>query len=128
MLTLPPSVRIYVAVEPVDMRNHIDGLSRAVREVIQKEPLSGHLFVFFNRRGDQTRILFWDRNGYCLFSKRLERGVFRLPRCPEGAGHLELEAAELALILEGFDLEGAKRRRRWTAPAGTSEGVAGPHV
>jgi transposase len=128
MLMLPPSVRIYVAVEPVDMRNQMDGLSRAVREVIQHEPLSGHLFVFFNRRGDQVRILFWDRTGYCLFSKRLERGVFRRPRCPEGARHLELEAAELALLLEGLDLGQAKRRRRWTAPAEASEGIAGLHA
>jgi transposase len=127
MLTLPPSVRIYVAAEPVDMRNQIDGLSQAVRSVIQQEPLSGHLFVFFNRRGDQTRLLFWDRNGYCLVSKRLERGVFRLPPRPEGARHIELEAAELALILEGIELEGAKRRPRWTPPARPSEGTAGQH-
>jgi transposase len=127
MLTLPPSVRIYVATEPVDMRNQIDGLSRAVREVIQQEPLSGHLFVFFNRRGDQSRLLFWDRNGYCLVSKRLERGVFHRPTRAEGARHVELEAAELGLLLEGIDLEGAKRRPRWTPPLRSSEGGPGLH-
>jgi transposase len=115
MLTLPPSVRIYVATAPCDMRKQIDGLSLAVEHALREDPRSGHLFTFFNRRGDHVRILFWDRSGYCLFSKRLEKGVFRLPWKEEVArAHIEMEAAELALILEGIELAGAKRRPRWS--------------
>lgn len=115
MLTLPPSVRIYVATAPCDMRRQIDGLSLSVEHTLQGDPRSGHLFTFFNRRGDHVRILFWDRSGYCLFSKRLERGVFRLPwKGMVAATHVEMEAAELALILEGIELAGAKRRPRWS--------------
>lgn len=114
MLTLPPAVRIYVAVEPVDARKSFDGLSAAVREILLQDPLSGHLFVFRNRRGDRLKILFWDRSGYCLVYKRLERGTFHLPLAAEGrATHIEMESAELSLMLEGIDLRGAKRRVRW---------------
>ena len=129
MLTLPPSVRIYVATGPVDLRKQFDGLSLLVEQQLRLEPRSGHLFVAFNRRGDQVRILFWDRNGYCLVAKRLEKGVFRLPWEREQTdGHVEIESAELALILEGIDLRGAHRRPRWqpgqyrvTPPPNTSE-------
>lgn len=115
MLTLPPSVRVYVATAPCDMRKHIDGISALVENLLQESPRSGHLFVVFNRRGDQVRILFWDRTGYCLLSKRLERGVFRMPwESGVSGSHVEMESAELALILEGIDLRGAKRRKRWS--------------
>lgn len=114
MLTLPPAVRIYVAVEPVDIRKSFDGLSAAVREVLRLNPLSGHLFAFRNRRGDRLKILFWDRTGYWLYYKRLERGTFRLPAgVAAGDGSVEMEAAELSLLLEGIDLDGARRRPRW---------------
>lgn len=114
MLTLPPSVRIYVAAAPVDMRKSFDGLAAAAREVLREDPFSGHLFVFFNRASDLTKMLFWDRSGWCLVCKRLERGRFRFPGATtEGARSVTLEAAELALILEGIDLRGARRRARW---------------
>ena len=113
MLTLPPSVRVYVATAPCDMRKHIDGIAALVENLLQESPRSGHLFVVFNRRGDQVRILFWDRSGFCLLSKRLERGVFRMPWEGDVSGaYVEMESAELALILEGIDLRGAKRRKR----------------
>ena len=96
------------------MRKHIGGIAALVENLLQESPRSGHLFVVFNRRGDQVRILFWDRTGYCLLSKRLERGVFRMPWEGEVSGsHVEMESAELALILEGIDLRGARRRKRW---------------
>lgn len=114
MLTLPPTVRVYLASEPVDLRKNFDGLAVAAREVIQQDPMNGHLFVFLNRRADRVKILMWDRNGYCLLYKRLERGVFRAPKDPEtGASHVVLECAELGLMLEGIDLRGARRRPRW---------------
>jgi transposase len=114
MLTLPPSVHVYVAVEPTDMRKSFDGLSAVVAERFGANPLCGHLFVFRNRRGDQVRILFWDRTGYCILAKKLARGRFHLARRPpDGATHIEVEAAELALMLEGIDLSDATRRKRW---------------
>jgi transposase len=126
MLTLPPTVRVYVATGPCDMRKQFDGIAALVENQLRQEPRSGHLFVVFNRRGDMVRILFWDRSGYCLLSKRLERGVFRLPWEREMAGpYVEMEAAELALVLEGIDLRGAKRRKRWV-PGGAAQDSSAP--
>lgn len=113
MLTWPPSVRVFVSLAPTDMRRSFDGLAALAGEIIQQDPLSGHLFVFFNRGRTHVKILFWDRSGYALWYKRLERGVFRLPAAHNDRLSLELEAAELALILEGIDLSGAKRRERF---------------
>lgn len=118
MLTLPAAVRIHLAAEPVDLRKNFDGLAAATRLVLGEDPLSGHIFVFLNRRGDRVKILSWDRNGWLLVYKRLERGVFRMPRSPaNGARHVEIDAAELALMLEGIDLRGARRRPRWSPPS-----------
>ena len=114
MLSLPPSVRVYVAPNPVDVRKGFDGLSLYVQAQLQLDPLSGHLFVFFNRRLDQVRILFWDRSGYVLYAKRLESGRFRIPiQWTEQGPHGVVEVAELALCLEGIDLASATRRPRW---------------
>ena len=112
MLSLPPAVRIFVATQATDMRKSFDGLSNATRHVIEQDPLSGHLFVFFNRRKTLVKALYWDRTGFCLWAKRLERGTFRLPTRQERAV-VEMEAAELGLLLEGLELGNAKRRARW---------------
>jgi transposase len=108
MLSLPPAVRIFLAMEPTRMHLSFDRLAALARDVIQEDPLSGHLFVFHNRVGDRLKILFWDRSGFCLWYKRLERGVFHLP--PATATHIELDAAELLLLLDGIDLAQAPRR------------------
>lgn len=121
MLSLPSTVRIHAAVEPVDLRKGFDSLSCLVREVLAADPLSGHLFVFFNRRSDQTKILFWARNGYCLFHKRLERGRFHLPSRISGAPTLRLEAAELHALLDGIDLRNAQLKPAWIPPAQRGE-------
>lgn len=114
MMTLPPSVRVYLAVEPADMRCGFDGLMSKVLSVFEVDVFSGHLFVFRNRRADRVKVLYWDRSGLCLWYKRLEKGRFTFPTA---AGRtMEVEAAELALLLEGIDLRGAKRRLRWTPP------------
>lgn len=116
MLSLPSTVRIYVAAEPVDLRRGFDGLAAATRQIISADPLSGHLFVFLNRRSNRMKILLWERSGYLLLYKRLEHGRFRLPRTPElGKRHIEVEGADLALMMEGIDLRGAVRRKRWSA-------------
>jgi transposase len=127
MLTLPPSVKIHIAVEPCDMRKQFDGLVVLVEQVLRQEARSGHLFVFLNKRGTHVRVIFWDRNGYCLVSKRLERGTFRVPWDAGEIGErndVEVEAAELALILEGIDLRGAKRRARWKPTATASSALS----
>lgn len=123
MLTLPSSVKVFVAVEAVDGRKGFDGLLGLVGAVVGENPLSGHLFVFRTKRANLVRILFWDRTGFCLLSKRLEKGCFRFPwTVPEGARQLEVEATELMLMLEGIDLAGARHRPRWIGPSQTPAG------
>lgn len=114
MLTLPATVRVFVCLSPADMRRSLDGLAAMTREILKEDPLSGHLFVFFNRRRDRTKILLWDRSGLCLYYKRLEKGVFRLSSLERPHRvRAEIEAAELSLILEGIELTHAKRRQRF---------------
>ena len=113
-MTLPSSVRIFLAMEAVDLRRGFDGLAAATRGLIGQDPLSGHLFVFLNRRRNRVKILFWDRTGYLLLFKRLERGTFEWPVRPmPGVRQVEIDAGELGLILEGVDLKDARRRVRW---------------
>ena len=117
MLTLPPTVRVYVAAAPADMRKSFDGLSIAVTSILELDPTSGHLFCFFNRRANQVRVLFWDRTGYCIYAKRLARGRFALATLVKaGSQVVQVDAAELSLVLEGIDLAGAHRRRRFRLP------------
>jgi transposase len=111
VLMVPASVRIFLATDSADMRKGFDSLSLLVERAIGEDPFSGHLFVFRNRRGDRVKILFWDRSGWALFYKRLEKGVFRFPEV-DGPS-VRVEAAELILLLEGIDLAGAKRRTRY---------------
>jgi transposase len=111
VLTFPPTVRIYLCREAIDMRKSYDGLSGCVQERIGADPLSGHLFVFFNRRRTQVKVLMWDRTGYCLYCKRLERGRFTYA----DAGSM-VDMPQLQMILEGIDLGGAHRRRRFRLP------------
>ncbi|MGH7393691.1 MAG: IS66 family insertion sequence element accessory protein TnpB [Candidatus Rokuibacteriota bacterium] len=111
MLSLPPAVRIFVATAPTNMHLSFDRLAALARDVIQQDPLSGHLFVFRNRSGDKVKILSWDRSGFCLWYKRLEQGVFHWPRV--ATTHVEIDAAELTLLLDGIDLAAATRRPRF---------------
>jgi transposase len=114
MLSLPPSVKIYVAARPVDARKSFDGLAALVEGEFGLEPLSGHLFVFLNRRGHVAQLLFWDRNGFCIVKKRLEAGSFKLARqIGEAETHVVIDSAELTLMMEGIELSGAKRRKRY---------------
>ena len=114
MLSLPPSVRVFVATQPVDGRKGVDSLMAIVRSAFEQVPLSGHLYVFFSTRGERVRIVYWDRNGFAMWTKRLERGRFHPTFSTDGRLLASaIEAAELALILEGIDLAGARRRPRW---------------
>lgn len=114
MLSLPPSVRLFVATQTVDGRKQADSLMAVVRDVFGHDPLSGHLFVFFTKRLDRVRVVYWDRNGFAMWTKRLERGRFRPALAEDGTFTVTaLEAAELALVVEGIDLADARRRPRW---------------
>lgn len=109
IFTVPPSVQVYVCCQPTDMRKSFDSLAALAAQTIRQNPLSGHLFVFFSRLRNRTKILYWDRTGYCLYYKRLEAGTFAVP---EGRACLTLP--ELTLVLEGIDLSGARQRRRFS--------------
>jgi len=98
----------------MDLRRCFDGLASATRSVIRQDPLNGHLFVFLNRRRNRIKLLVWDRTGFLLLYKRLERGTFHMPtQPPAGQRHVELDAGDLGLMLEGVDLRGVRRRQRW---------------
>jgi len=114
MLTLPSSVRIFIAADAVDLRRGFDGLAAVTRGIILQDPLSGHVFAFLNRRRNRIKLLVWDRTGFVLIYKRLEQGTFRIPTAPPaGCRHVELDSGDLGLMLEGIDLRGARRQRRW---------------
>ena len=112
MLSLPPSVRVFIARGATDMRKSFDTLAAVVCDIIDEDPQSGHLFVFVNRRRDRMKILWWDRSGYCLLAKRLEHGQFHLyDQAGDREARYEMRASELSLLLDGIDLRGARRRR-----------------
>lgn len=112
MLSFPPSsrVRIFVAREPVDMRKGFDGLTGEVIEVVDEDPQSGHLFVFFNRRRDRMKSLIWDGSGFWLLYKRLEHGRFQIFDRASSTNSYEITNTDLALLLDGIDLRGSRRR------------------
>ena len=113
MLTLPPAVRVYVSAAPANMHKSYDGLSALVFGVIGQDPMAGHLFVFFSRRADQVKVLYWDRTGYCIWSKRLERGRFLWPSAADGT--VTITAAQLGYLLEGIDWRMPQKTWRPTA-------------
>jgi transposase len=113
MLSLATSVRILLHTQPTDMRKSFDGLSGIIRSAFQADPLDGNLFLFINRRRDRLKILYWDRDGLALWYKRLEAGTFEVLACHNDQGHVEIDAAQLAMILNGVSLNSAKRRKRY---------------
>jgi len=101
---------VFLCWEPTDLRKSFDSLAALTSGVIGQNPLSGHLFVFFNRPHNRVKILFWDRTGYCLYYKRLEAGTFSLPADTKA----NLSLPDLILVLEGIDLSGARRKKRFS--------------
>jgi transposase len=99
------------------MRKGFDTLATLVRDDFGYDPLSGHLFLFVGRRRDRIKLLYWDRDGYALWYKRLEQGTFRMPVAKPDSASVELKASELAMLLEGIDLRSIKRRQRFRRPA-----------
>ncbi len=115
MSFLPSKTRVFLCLAHTDMRKSFDKLAALVAEVMKCDPLSKDLFVFRNRAEDRMKILFWDRSGFCLYYKRLEKGRFSFPTVTSADG-VEIDHAELLLILEGIELDGAKRARRFCLP------------
>jgi transposase len=112
VLTLPPSVRIFLARGPTDLRKGIDGLCALARDVVGEDPFTGHLFGFANRRRDTVKILVWDRSGFWLFMKRLERGTFEWPEEKGRERKVEMRSRDLYAMLEGLDFTSAQWRSR----------------
>jgi transposase len=111
------SVRIWLCTGPTDMRRGFDRLAEQAHTITRQDPQSGHLFLFRSRGGDRLKALWWDQDGYCLWYKRLEVGVFKLPKLSAGQSSVELRASELAMILDGIDLASVKRVQRYRREA-----------
>jgi transposase len=121
MIHPPASVRVYLATTPCDMRRSFDGLHALVTAVMQLDAFAGHLFVFGNKRRDRIKVLYWDRDGFAVWAKRLEEGTYAMPFSESGEVRREITAQELGALLSGIDLSQAKRRKRYRHNA--SEGA-----
>lgn len=118
MILLPRAVRVYFATQPVNLRKSFEGLSNEIRCALGHDPLSGHMFVFLNRRKNQVKLLVWTRGGFTIVHKRLERGTFAFPaRVVEGAASIALDVHELSMLLEGIEVARVKTKARWEPPA-----------
>ena len=113
MLTLPPSVRVYLSTQAVDLRRGHDGLAALVRQQWGEALYEVHLFVFLGRRLDRCKILFFDRGGLVLYYKRLERGRFRMPRVSSDGAAVEMDATGLLMLLDGIDVARVRRPDLW---------------
>ncbi len=114
MMHLPASVRVYLCTSPCDMRRSFDGLHALVTGAMQLDAFGGHLFVFSNRRRDRVKILYWDRDGFAVWAKRLEEGTYAMPFGDDASEpRREITAQELGALLSGIDLSVAKRRKRY---------------
>ena len=115
MLSLPPSVRIFLATEPTDMRKGHDGLFAMVRQ-FNIDPFTGHLFVFTSKRRNRLKILVWSEGGFVVLYKRLERGRFKLPKLADGESTVRLDATQLTMLLDGIDYSRVRRPKLWQPP------------
>ncbi len=117
MLNWPSHVRVFVCTTATDMRKQFDGLQNLVRPVFGRDIFEGHLFLFFNRRRDRLKALWWDRDGLAIFAKRLEKNRYELPRVDANQASVEIDATTLSLILNGVELASVRRRKRYERPA-----------
>ena len=114
MMLLPRAVKVYFAAEPANLRRSFDGLSNEVRQTLRLDPLSGHVFIFLNRRRNQVKLLLWTRGGFTIVHKRLERGTFAFARELTGdAKCVPIDVHELGMLLEGIDVVRGRISRRW---------------
>jgi len=122
MIHLPASVRVYLCLSACDMRKSFDGLHGLVREHLELDAFGGHLFVFASRRRDRVKILYWDRDGFAVWSKRLEEGTYAVPLGDGAEGRRrEITAQELGALLSGIDLQQVTQRKRYVRPAKTPQ-------
>ena len=124
MLSFPAAIKVYLCTVPCDMRRSFDGLSMMAEHVIGCNPYAGHLLVFSNRRTDRVKILYWDRDGWAIWYKRLEAGTFEFPFAE--TGRKEIAAWELTVLLEGIDLSKGRRRKRYSLPGTAPSGEIVP--
>jgi transposase len=117
MLSFPPAVHLWLATAPTDLRKSFDTLAEVVRQHLHHDPLSGHVFVFRNKRSDRVKLLYWDDDGFVIVYKRLEAGTFRWPAVADGQASVTLRAAELTMLLDGIDWQKVQRRPRYHRPA-----------
>jgi transposase len=117
MLSLPPVVKIYLHAAPVNLHFSFDRLAGIVRDEMGRDPLSGHLFVFRNRRGDRVKLLFWDDDGFVILYKRLESGVFKFPVVAPETRAVQVSVADLSLLLWGIDAGSVRRQKRFSLDA-----------
>ncbi len=113
MIHLPASVRVYLCLSPTDMRRSFDGLHALVRDHLRLDAFAGHLYIFRNRKNDRLKALYWDRDGFAVWAKRLEEGSFAIPSGDPGATRLEITTEELGALLSGIDLRHVSRRKRY---------------
>jgi transposase len=117
MLSFPSAVRIWLATNATDLRKSFDTLAELVRQHLHNDPLSGHVFVFRNKRSDRVKLLYWDEDGFVIVYKRLEEGTFRFPAATEGQSGISIRAADLAMLLDGVDWKNSQRSKRYHRPA-----------
>lgn len=117
MIHLPASVRVYLCLKPCDMRKSFDGLHALVREHLQLDAFAGHLYLFFSRRKDRLKVIYWDHDGFAIWAKRLEAGCYAIPAAEPGACRVEMTSEELAALLSGIDLSAVTRRKRYRRTA-----------
>ncbi len=127
MIAISPHTKVYLAKDATDMRRSFRGLITLTESVLRQEPVSGHLFVFLNRRRDLMKILYWDGTGFCIWYKRLERGSFQRPTAVVGEEQpdLELSMAQLSLMLQGIDLTSVRQRLRFQRLPAETAGMQG---
>lgn len=114
MLSIATGTRIFIAAGATDMRKGFDGLQGVVTGVLQQDPLSGHLFLFVNRRRDKLKILYWDGCGLAIWYRRLEQGTFQMPKVADDRRSAEIRSDELTMLLRGIDLNSIRRRKRFS--------------
>ena len=114
MIAIHAGLRSFVYALPTDMRKGFNGLQGLVQQTLQEDPLSGHLFLFINRRADRLKVLYWDRDGFALWYKRLEHGTFQMPAIAEGQTKAEIRSDELVMLSSGVDMQDIKRRKRFS--------------
>ncbi|HCH08360.1 MAG TPA: IS66 family insertion sequence hypothetical protein [Dehalococcoidia bacterium] len=116
MLNFSHQTRVFLFLEPVDMRKSFRGLCLLTESVLKEDPASGHWFAFINRRQDRLKLLGWDGQGFWIWYKRLESGGFQRPAADRKQVQTEIDVTQLSLIINGIDLNSAKRRRRYESP------------